>query len=72
MSSDAEKAANLLAAKKSVNHILHAILTVLTFGLWGIVWLCCFASASQHNGKIDDKVRLIELSQIAQNKSPTN
>ena len=68
MSSNAEEVAKLLAGKKSVSHILHAILTVVTVGLWAIVWLCCFAYASQHNSKIDDQVRVIELSQIASNR----
>lgn len=26
--------------QRPVNHVLHGILTVLTGGLWGIVWLC--------------------------------
>jgi hypothetical protein len=25
--------------EKPVNHVLHLILTLVTFGLWGIVWL---------------------------------
>lgn len=60
-----EEVARLLAGKKTVNHILHAVLTVVTFGLWGIVWLCCFAHAAQHNSKIDDQVRMIEFSRMA-------
>ncbi|WP_423908517.1 hypothetical protein [Candidatus Spongiihabitans sp.] len=64
-----EEVQKLLASKKSVNHILHAILTAITFGLWGIVWLCCFAFVSQHNGQIDDKVRIIEMAQLSQQAS---
>jgi len=30
---------NVLAVKKEPNHILHLILTILTSGMWLIVWL---------------------------------
>ena len=29
----------ILLKGKPVNHILHLILTIITFGLWGIVWI---------------------------------
>ncbi len=29
----------VLVQGQRVNHVLHLILTVVTFGLWGIVWL---------------------------------
>lgn len=55
----------LLASKKSVSHVLHGILTIVTFGLWGIIWLIVFAHVSQHNNQIDDKIRAIELAAIS-------
>ncbi len=30
---------NVLAVGKTPNHVLHLILTILTFGLWGVVWV---------------------------------
>lgn len=53
----AEKVADLIAKKKTGNHILHAVLSVVTFGLWFIVWLAVFANVSQHNNKIDDQIK---------------
>ena len=29
----------ILVKGKRVNHVLHLILTIITFGIWGIVWL---------------------------------
>lgn len=31
--------ANVMAQKNTPNHILHLILSIVTFGLWLIVWL---------------------------------
>ena len=42
----------VLAYRRHVSHVLHAILTVLTGGLWAVVWL---ASAL---GRREDRVRL--------------
>ena len=30
---------NTLAVGTTPNHILHLVLTLITFGLWGIVWI---------------------------------
>ena len=30
---------HVMAQKNAPNHLLHLILTVLTFGLWAVVWL---------------------------------
>ncbi|MBL6748136.1 MAG: hypothetical protein ISP85_04030, partial [Candidatus Poseidonia sp.] len=30
---------NTLAVGTTPNHVLHLVLTVLTVGLWGIVWI---------------------------------
>jgi hypothetical protein len=35
-----------LFLKPGINHILHLILTVLTFGLWAIVWVILAATSS--------------------------
>ncbi|MBR1944956.1 MAG: zinc ribbon domain-containing protein [Alphaproteobacteria bacterium] len=31
----------VLAKKKGCNHIIHAILSILTGGIWLIIWLLC-------------------------------
>ena len=31
----------VLARKKGTNHILHLLLTLLTGGLWLIIWILC-------------------------------
>jgi hypothetical protein len=31
----------VLAYRRSVSHLLHAFLTLITGGLWGFVWLAC-------------------------------
>jgi len=33
---------------KKTNHILHLILTIVTFGLWAIVWLLVYAFGGEH------------------------
>ena len=42
----------VMAYRRSVSHGLHAVLTVLTGGLWAAVWLYCALSRG------DDRVRL--------------
>ena len=37
---------------KNTNHILHAIMTVCTGGLWGIVWLVVGLRNNSHNAKV--------------------
>ncbi len=41
---------------KPVNHILHLILTIVTFGLWAIVWLgvAIFGGESRHMVSVDE------------------
>lgn len=34
------------------NHVLHAILSLLTCGVWIIVWLLAILEASFHRGRI--------------------
>ena len=33
----------VLVAGKPVNHILHLILTIISLGIWGIIWLALVA-----------------------------
>ena len=36
-------------ARPKINHVLHLILTLVTFGVWGIVWVVL---AIGHGGKL--------------------
>lgn len=46
----------LATQKKTTNHILHLILSILTAGLWLIVWVIVAASNSRHNSRIQGKM----------------
>lgn len=54
-----EKIFVLNSRKKATNHIFHLILSVLTGGLWLIVWLIAASNNSSHNKKIDDQINQI-------------
>lgn len=46
----------LNSQKKTTNHILHLILTVLTGGLWTIVWIIVASKNSSHNKAIQGEM----------------
>ncbi|HEY8331692.1 MAG TPA: hypothetical protein VIO83_10240 [Pseudomonas sp.] len=48
-----EKLFFLASKKRSTNHILHLILTLLTFGVWVIVWVIVASNNSSYNSRID-------------------
>ena len=50
------KAMQLISQKKSTMHILHLILSVITGGLWVIVWIIVAISNSNENRKIDKRI----------------
>lgn len=52
--SDAQVAV-LLSQRKQTNHILHLLLSILTAGLWLIVWLLVADSNRRHNRQINAK-----------------
>ncbi|MGF6329848.1 hypothetical protein ABH909_002726 [Pseudomonas sp. BS3782 TE3695] len=54
-----EKLFVLTSQKKSTNHILHVIMTVLTGGLWLIVWGLTMRSNDAHNTKLDRQINQI-------------
>jgi hypothetical protein len=56
-----EKLFVLTNQKKTTNHILHVILTVLTGGLWLIVWGITMRSNDAHNKRIDKQINQIML-----------
>ncbi|WP_219268807.1 hypothetical protein [Pseudomonas sp. Xaverov 259] len=59
-----EKLFVLTTQKKNTNHILHVIMTVLTGGLWLIVWGITMRSNDSHNKKLD-----MQINQIMHNKT---
>lgn len=56
-----EKLFVLTSQKKNTNHILHVIMTVLTGGLWFIVWGITMRSNDAHNKKLDKQINQIML-----------
>lgn len=54
-----EKLFVLTTQKKNTNHILHVIMTVLTGGLWLIVWGLTMRSNDSHNKKLDMQINQI-------------
>ena len=52
--------------KKKTSHVLHLLLSVLTGGLWLVMWaLCSIANASQ-NSKIDKEIEQVQTMQMQQ------
>ena len=56
-----EKLFVLTTQKKNTNHILHVIMTVLTGGLWLIVWGLTIRINDAHNKKLDKQINQIML-----------
>lgn len=56
-----EKLFVLTTQKKKTNHILHVIMTVLTGGLWLLVWGITMRGNDAHNNKIDKQINQIML-----------
>lgn len=54
-----EKLFVLTSQKKSTNHILHLIMTVLTCGLWLLVWGITMRSNDAHNRKLEKQINQI-------------
>lgn len=48
-----EKLFFLASKKRSTNHILHLILTLLTGGVWVIVWFIVASNNSSYNSRLD-------------------
>ena len=52
--------------KKKTSHVLHLLLSVITGGVWLIIWaLCGIANASQ-NSKIDKEIEQVQAAQMQQ------
>ena len=47
---------NLQQQKKQTSHVLHLLLSVLTGGLWLVIWLLCGIANASQNSKIDKQI----------------
>ena len=50
------EAMKLISQKKKTAHLLHLVLTVITMGLWLVVWVLVGVSNSLENSRIDRKL----------------
>jgi len=48
---------NVKAEAKETSHILHLFLTVITGGIWSIMWLMCAMSNTWYCSECGSKVR---------------
>ena len=46
---------------KRANHVLHALLTLMTFGLWLPIWIAVAISVGSHNRAVDRRIGLATL-----------
>ena len=51
-----QEVAVLLSKKKKTNHLLHLILSILTAGIWLIIWILVVASNGSENAKIEKTI----------------
>ena len=49
--------------RKKTSHIFHLIFSVLTGGLWIVIWLLCALSNSLENRKLDKQIDRILLAE---------
>lgn len=45
--------------KKKTSHILHLLLSLITGGLWIIVWIICALSNRSYNAEIDKQINKV-------------
>ncbi|HYW03696.1 MAG TPA: hypothetical protein VFA86_07100 [Gammaproteobacteria bacterium] len=53
----AQEVAVLLSKKRKTSHLLHLLLSIITGGVWIIVWILLAISHSSENARIDRKIR---------------
>ena len=51
-----QEVAVMLSKKKKTNHVLHLLLSLITFGIWILIWLIVAASNGSENSKIDKMI----------------
>lgn len=52
-----QEVAVMLSKRKKTSHLLHLILSLITFGLWIFIWLLVGISNANENAKIDAKIK---------------
>ena len=52
-----QEVAVLLSKKKKTSHIVHLILSILTAGLWILIWILVAVSNSSENSRIDRQIK---------------
>ena len=48
-----QEVAVMLSKKKKTNHVLHLLLSVVTLGVWVLIWILVAISNSSENSRID-------------------
>jgi len=51
-----QEVAVMLSKKKKTSHVLHLLLTIITAGLWIVVWILVAISNSSENARIDREI----------------
>ena len=54
-----EKIFVLASQKKTTSHVMHLLLTIVTCGLWLLVWGVVSRSNTQHNKRLDKEMNHI-------------
>ena len=52
---------------QKVSHILHLILSVITMGLWVVIWLIVTASASMERNRLKTQLKRLMINDICRN-----
>ena len=52
-----QEVAVLLSKKKKTSHVLHLLLSIITVGIWIIIWVLVTISNSSENAKIDRQIK---------------
>lgn len=46
----------MLSKRKTTNHVLHLLLSVITVGFWVVIWVLVAANNGTENARIDKKI----------------
>jgi len=52
-----QEVALMLSKKKKTSHVLHLLLSVVTAGLWVIIWILVGVSNASENARIDSNIK---------------
>jgi hypothetical protein len=59
-----EKRATEIPEYKKTSHFVHFVLTIVTGGLWLLVWLFCGLSNAQHNSKVNRDISVAQFNMM--------